>query len=860
MHAIPEKLNTLRQQMEATMIRRLHDQREELEQKMAESCRSTQEEAIRLTSEQLHPYMKEVEKKLQARLDQVQLQTDQAPPRIQEVLEMLMALKNEVTPLHSRADAAAARLDRLGVQSATTSKDCSTLSQDFTDSMDELRGALKEQETRRNQLEEALRELIRDTSDSLGRANQAAVERADKQCYMQTAQCENLEERLRKSLAELEERARAEANLGDENVINKLMPEVQTVEALIRRRTEECNGQAERLTNNTGAKLREELDTACKRVTAINEQLVDRKARELALMLDQGLAMANRLTEGVREGADTSLRDQILGVRNSLADGLAESAQNLESLRQQVVAVETRSLQSIEHAKSTLLDTTSTKLDEMVKALRRDMDTNQRGAAQDDETLRQDVLRLLTQESSRLEKAIEEMGSNCNHTAEASVGVCNAQLREQLTKAIREANERTDAARCAAADALSKEVQSRQACMLSSDQSRETLAKNLRDELHGVASDAEKRLQNSVMSIDQRIHAANQALKALEVALQADEKHLVETTTSLRAQLKSERQLTEEQEADAGRRLAQTRDSLETRIQSEASDIRKMLGDCQKKIHDEAAEIRSEMREKANKKEVQDMGRTSADRCNEVTTMLDSHRIRLEESVGDFAARYREVRQEANESRLRGQREAIALGGEVTQLRAASSSLMNGVLKAFQVVGLLARDEHVTEMHSSGATTERAFAPGSPSGGSTTIDGGVSRRGFEVEDLLKWEKSGRSLASRVERNWYKQEMAGIPNMMAMVHRKLELGEEDVSRLRSVLGADWSPESTSIMNSRPVNGFASGLSTMTSPLDRIGGVSSPGPLLPTAPRPPHTAPARPPQGYKDFRTKQATALT
>jgi len=136
--------------------------------------------------------------------------------------------------------------------------------------------------------------------------------------------------------------------------------------------------------------------------------------------------------------------------------------------------------------------------------------------------------------------------------------------------------------------------------------------------------------------------------------------------------------------------------------------------------------------------------------------------------VADFSARTREVRNESSEARLRMQREVIALGNEITQLRASATSLTNGVMKAMQIIGFIRE-----EAHTAGTTEGQEGKDGEKKSGK---EGDAVARSIEVEDLLEWEKVGKSLATRIARNWYQKESAGIPSLLAMVERKAETSQ------------------------------------------------------------------------------------
>jgi len=181
------------------------------------------------------------------------------------------------------------------------------------------------------------------------------------------------------------------------------------------------------------------------------------------------------------------------------------------------------------------------------------------------------------------------------------------------------------------------------------------------------------------------------------------------------------------------------------------SEIRAALSDVRGKIFEEGNNIRAEMRSLPTKKDVADVSATGTSQYNELAGAVDSQRSRLEASVADFGNRCREVQNEAQEARLRMQRESIALGNELTQLRASSSSLANGLVKSLICMGLLTEDAV-------------GKAPPTPSGGD-------SIKAIEIEDLLEWEKVGKSLSTRVSRNWYHAECHGSPTMIARIETK-----------------------------------------------------------------------------------------
>lgn len=126
------------------------------------------------------------------------------------------------------------------------------------------------------------------------------------------------------------------------------------------------------------------------------------------------------------------------------------------------------------------------------------------------------------------------------------------------------------------------------------------------------------------------------------------------------------------------------------------------------------------------------------------------------------------------ETRLLMQRETMTLASELTQLRAASTSLTNGTVKLLQVLGFL-RDEPAVcsvSQRAEGETRADSRAEGRPT------------KVLEVEDLLEWEKLGKSLAVRIAREWHSKEVAGIYTLLGILDRKADA--EDVAGLKALI--------------------------------------------------------------------------
>merc|ERR1719183_699406 len=106
----------MRQSIEATMCRQVADLRQELETKSRERAQAAEDQAVRRAEEHLTPQIHALDERLQAHLQALQGRLEEVFPKIASLADHHEGTRAELHPLHARADAAAARLDRLAVQ------------------------------------------------------------------------------------------------------------------------------------------------------------------------------------------------------------------------------------------------------------------------------------------------------------------------------------------------------------------------------------------------------------------------------------------------------------------------------------------------------------------------------------------------------------------------------------------------------------------------------------------------------------------------------------------------------------------------------------------------------------------------
>jgi len=142
-------------------------------------------------------------------------------------------------------------------------------------------------------------------------------------------------------------------------------------------------------------------------------------------------------------------------------------------------------------------------------------------------------------------------------------------------------------------------------------------------------------------------------------------------------------------------------------------------------------------------------------RINDMHATIEGQRQWLDKSSRDWLKRCQGAEADAAEAKMRAEREASSLGEELRVVRAASTSMLHGVLRVTQVLGLLRNepDARTLQAHEGQGLHAR------------------TRRGPDIGELLVWEQAGRSLSNRLQQEWRVYEESGAPSILAMLERK-----------------------------------------------------------------------------------------
>lgn len=763
MNGIPEKISALQQALESSIIRQNVETRRDFEKKIQDSSKETEDAVVQRLDGLLAPQISSMAGHLQGLTQAAHQRADEAYSKITEFTHQISSHHDEVAPLLQRADSAAAQLDRLSVESSTAVKDCADLRADFTDVVAELRAKIADETSKREEADAKLMVMLAEASQTAANTNKFALVKAEDNLNQLLSKMTALELRFHSRLDETAEQSLRESKLGGEDVMKRLRSELLAVNELIQKRFDESQEKAEDSLGNALSTMRGEFDAAVKHSASASERHVEQMAQEITLKNSDALDAAKNHSESVRESCGLALNEASTVLRKAITDTRVGLTAETQTLRQLLSGVELRASQATEEAGCKAVEMATKRLQDTAADIRNELQETKQSLLDADETLRQNLVGLLEQASGKLERSIEVTAQNTASAGLLSLGQAVTQLRSELAEILKAANERTDQVRCQAADALSKEVCARREALSVAEAAREAILGKLREEIQNATYRLVSDSEALTDKLDHRVDLANQYIQNLQGNIEHVARELSDSSAALLKQLKVERQRTEEMGSEASRLTHQVQDTLEAHLQNETTDIRREIADARKKIYEETTVLRAELREQPTKREFVELASTATEQYNELNSAIEGHRFRLEAVASEHNTRLRETKVEMNEARLRMQQEAMALGSEITTLRSASSSLANGVLKALQVIGVMREDVETAS-------------------GSEGVDALKEKRdhhlSIEIEDLLEWEKLGKSLAARIARQWYvkEKESTGIVTMLSLVERKAEADE------------------------------------------------------------------------------------
>jgi len=435
----------------------------------------------------------------------------------------------------------------------------------------------------------------------------------------------------------------------------------------------------------------------------------------------------------------------------------------------------------------------------------------------------------------QLTRIVNELDVDCLREAKEHTDQVAGQLRTEFHDAMARADQRlvlSDAQMAALVEASIEALKSKQAeadkeilkaAENSLERRSDILSSQFLDEIDRVkrqieesAQQSSANLHSSITDVEARLTKRDatiaENMESLKAAIEKGDSGRIHLRRALQAESQQHRTAA----ADVSRAGAHAVAKTEARFRDELVQLREELKITQRRIDQEAGGLRAEVQERSTLHEVAKSSTAHAERCREIEGMISDQCRKLEHAEAGISDRVANLQQKACEVQDRSQQEIAGLGLEISQLRTATAGLTDGVVKALQIIGLL--ESSNTGRGQDDAQRVREFGD----------DLNVQAKRVEVEDLLRWEKSGNTLAARVSRQWQEKQLTSAPTLLAALNRRLDTEEHAVAK-------EFLRNATVRLDSLPQD-------TPRSPLD-----ATPRTLPALRPRPSMVAPM-PPRSY------------
>lgn len=406
----------------------------------------------------------------------------------------------------------------------------------------------------------------------------------------------------------------------------------------------------------------------------------------------------------------------------------------------------------------------------------------------------------LKKEATALRDGTASTGAQCRAEADAALSEAKKQFSTDLAEGLLSERRHAEDVRQASlnhSNALAEALRSEDAAL--KDEFTESTSA-MRSKMREQMDDISKRSKDMFEAALSRINAAWDKLRETALTVHVLQNTVDKDVSCLQKCLTDERNLTESGFAASEQRLAQVRKGLEDLLDKSVGEVRMGLETEQRSRLEEVAGVRAETRREPLEREAADEKLSAL--VQRLSDAVSGQQQALEQAESNFFAGTNGARDDCSAARLEMKRHTTTLGTELTTLRAASSSLATGVLKLLQVLGLL-RDEFETIAPTNGQLVLR-------------------RWGIEVDELLRWEKGGSSLAHRIEQHWHGRDATGTPSLLDIVHQKADARETEA--IRAVLRDGMSPPALQKMYDCPSQASTTAPISSVSPVSPSGAVS------------------------------------
>eukprot|EP00929_Paragymnodinium_shiwhaense_P034655 TRINITY_DN18821_c0_g1_i1.p1 TRINITY_DN18821_c0_g1~~TRINITY_DN18821_c0_g1_i1.p1 ORF type:complete len:899 (-),score=326.24 TRINITY_DN18821_c0_g1_i1:252-2948(-) len=797
MHAIPDKLNALRQGFEASLNRRLNETRSDFESMLRAHAAKAEENAYSRADEQATKQFSElfarmetfVNEPIDKRFQEVAASVQDARTTAKEALDLrteamevnVVALQAEMPGIYVRLQTAAESLrkleqEKIEVQEALEMHKRATAT------------STKELEMRHDlagqQLQEAssksARELVRikEAGEAAVKALEAVV---NQQAVAAQRQVLSLEEKINERLDALSKQVQQEsANVGLEAAAA-----YETVAVTMKRieeSVEECKSASQTRTAAMERQYRVEIQEAKDEIIKAAAETAEGFARRVHADLVAQVENTRQQVIGEGQVGMRHEAEKMAMMRNWAEASFRELEGNLKDVENTVSGIKALNEAELNQAVSSSQKLLQQQLSDEVLRLRQEADTMTKVNVEANITLAATLRKELGESKSACRSHAEGVGEEC----QKAIGVATEQLAMILrTEAVAQAEDlhkRINVERQYMLDKLGTEAKSNAKIVEEAGIANKQLLddaivehkaslasstaemKARLDTLAGYVREAQQQArelrgeheahENSIRVIEQ---ARDQEAKQADAAAEADREKLAGAVALSSLKNWAPRSLAG---LDGLLKLGmQARLEAEQKLQNEMVEMKVVTATHYDFFQEEISKAHVAMADLAPRHEVA-AGLAASSKVttelrkqlHEAEVAVNRQRQRLEQGLHDSSDGIEKAVTDLTDLKARMQQETTTLGSEVSKVRAAATSLTHGVLRALQIIGLLNNEIEVVPKDS-GRLVPRRF-------------------GVEVADLLDWESTGQSLAMRVSQPWKEIELAtGADSMLAMVAKK-----------------------------------------------------------------------------------------
>jgi len=777
MHAIPEKLAALQGSVEALLQRRLVEQKLKVDKEVQEAAHQAYESACRRSAEVFHPRLDELAArfenelpKVHARLDEVAASLEAATTRTHRDTEekfdstskRLIELQAEMPIIHHQLTIATDSIRKLqGVKPELTAA-LEELKDQIQKGSEEQRAALTSEIDRAQAAESHCHRIIKDLGEVAAKATTEAEARVDVRARGAVDHSQGVEQRLRRRIDEC-----VEKSLQDKAVVAAeheaaLRPLHAEIDAL-RRALDECREGAQDHTKEVEGQIRREIKEIRQHAEISAERIATGLVAELRVVTTEQIASARREAAGDRASSDRLHAEAVSVVHRQHEDARVAVQNEHQSIREAITAVEQSLTQTIKEASKVSNEQIALSADAVRAELRSEADEAAKAAVAGRDELEAALLKEVEMAVANCKAHAEAIGERCQQGMSVATLELAERLRGEAAEQRREAHARIDMERKYLLEMVAREGADRATAFAVAYDEQKKRVHETAVEFHAKAAsmraDLLARIDGLSIRVDEGVESVRDlrasihiVSEGLETAANVWQQHLRDANDRLVAADVETRSLVER----IGERASQ-------QLGSEVYSLKAKLVATSDAFSEEIANVRSEMKPFALRTELADStaasARVTADLhklIQGIDSVLDRQRERIESVFSVLSERVETLSSEAVDFKARTQQETVTLGGELSGMRAAATSLTHGVLRALQVIGLLHREIDVLPQRLD-------------DGGRAAL---VQRRlGVEVGDLLEWEKKGSSLASRVNQQWRAYEAMGASSVLALMERR-----------------------------------------------------------------------------------------